>query len=84
MAVEMAPRKAVNIAMKAANLIGDGLYGVDIKQSGGNFHIIEINDNPNIDAGVEDEVLRDDLYHRVMSVFLTRLERIKAWGSVEL
>jgi glutathione synthase/RimK-type ligase-like ATP-grasp enzyme len=84
MAVEMAPRKAVNIAMKAANLIGDGLYGVDIKQSGGNFHIIEINDNPNIDAGVEDEVLRDDLYHRVMSVFLTRLERIKAWGSAEL
>ncbi len=83
MPIELAPRKAVNIAMKAANLIGDGLYGVDIKQSGGNFHIIEINDNPNIDAGVEDQVLRDDLYTRVMSVFLTRLDRIKAWGPGE-
>lgn len=83
MPVELAPRKAVNIAMKAANLIGDGLYGVDIKQSGGHFHIIEINDNPNIDAGVEDEILRDDLYNRVMSVFLSRLDRIKAWGTAE-
>mgnify|MGYP002623029977 CR=1 FL=1 len=76
--VEVAPRKAVSIALKAANLIGDGLYGVDVKQSGGNFYVIEINDNPNIDAGYEDLILRDSLYERVMEVFLNRIERRKS------
>ena len=28
--------------------------------------MIEINDNPNIDAGVEDAVLKDDLYRRLL------------------
>ncbi|MCA9081876.1 MAG: RimK family protein, partial [Planctomycetaceae bacterium] len=56
--VELAPRKAVQLALKAANLIGDGLYGVDVKESNGNFYIIEVNDNPNIDAGYEDTVLK--------------------------
>ncbi|MCA9113660.1 MAG: RimK family protein [Planctomycetaceae bacterium] len=76
--VEMAPRRAVQVALKAANLVGDGLYGVDIKQSGGQFHVIEVNDNPNIDAGVEDQILRDDLYRRIMEVFLERIDLRKA------
>ncbi len=76
--VELAPRKAVAIALKAANLIGDGLYGVDVKQSGGQFYIIEVNDNPNLESGVEDEVLRNELYDRVMRTFLQRIERQKA------
>lgn len=76
--IEMAPRRAVSTALKAANLIGDGLYGVDVKQSGDKFYVIEVNDNPNLDAGVEDQILRDELYHRVMSVFLHRIERRKA------
>ncbi len=76
--VEMAPRKAVAVALKAANLIGDGLYGVDVKESDGKFYVIEVNDNPNIDAGVEDAVLRDDLYVRVMELFLRRIEQRKA------
>ena len=37
--------------------------------------MIEINDNPSIDAGVEDAVLGDALYDRVMGEFLKRLER---------
>ena len=32
--VELAPPRAVRVALKAANLVGDGLYGVDVKQSG--------------------------------------------------
>jgi len=76
--VEMAPRKAVSIALKAANLIGDGLYGVDVKESGGKFYVIEVNDNPNVESSVEDEILRDDLYRRVMEVFLRRIEEKKA------
>ena len=34
---------------KAASLIGDGLYGVDLKQTDDGVYVIEINDNPNID-----------------------------------
>ncbi|SFJ61744.1 RimK family protein [Planctomicrobium piriforme] len=76
--VELAPRKAVQIALKSANLIGDGLYGVDVKESDGNFYIIEVNDNPNMDSGCEDEVLRDELYRRVMESFLRRIEQQKS------
>ena len=76
--VELAPRKAVRIATRAAELIGDGLYGVDVKQSGDQFYVIEVNDNPNIEAGIEDAILRDELYRRLADVFLRRIERRKA------
>ena len=76
--VELAPRRAVRVALKAADLIGNGLYGVDVKQSGDKFYVIEVNDNPNIDSGIEDHILRDELYRRVMTVFLTRMQQKKA------
>jgi glutathione synthase/RimK-type ligase-like ATP-grasp enzyme len=76
--VELAPRAAVRTALKAANLVGDGFYGVDVKQSEGKFYVIEVNDNPNVDTGVEDGVLKDDLYRRIMEVFLRRIEHRKA------
>ena len=76
--VELAPRKAVDIAVKAANLIGNGFYGVDVKESDGKFTVIEVNDNPNVDAGVEDALLKDELYRRIMEVFVKRIEASKA------
>lgn len=76
--IELAPRKAVQVALKAANLIGDGLYGVDVKESNGHFSVIEVNDNPNLDAGYEDAILKDELYRRIISVFLRRIEQRKA------
>lgn len=75
--VELAPAGAVRTALKAANLIGDGLYGVDIKQVGRKFYVIEINDNPSIEAGYEDTVLKDSLYRRIMEGFLQRIEDVK-------
>jgi hypothetical protein len=39
---------------------------------------MEVNENPNVEAGIEDEVLKDELYRRVMSVFADRIERRKA------
>ena len=74
----MAPREVVRQALKAANLIGDGLYGVDVKQVGKQCYIIEVNDNPTIEAGDEDDMLKDELYRRIMDVFLRRIERRKA------
>jgi len=77
LAVEEAPRDIVRTALRAANLVGDGLYGVDLKHSGGRVYVIEVNDNPNVDTGVEDAVLKDDLYRRMMEVILGRIERKK-------
>jgi glutathione synthase/RimK-type ligase-like ATP-grasp enzyme len=72
--VERAPRGAVDLAVKAATLIGNGLYGVDVKEVDGRFLVMEVNDNPSLDAGVEDQVLGDELYRSIMRVFYERLE----------
>jgi Glutathione synthase/Ribosomal protein S6 modification enzyme (glutaminyl transferase) len=72
--IDAVPGDVVKTAVRVANLIGDSLYGVDVKEINGKAHVIEINDNPNIDAGVEDRVLGDEVYLRVMRVFLKRLE----------
>ena len=78
--VEHCPPALIRMALKAASLIGDGLYGVDIKQVGDQFRVIEINDNPNIDAGIEDKVLKDELYLRMMRVFARRVDERKGGG----
>ena len=78
--VGKAPSAVVKTALKAANLIGDGLYGVDLKQMGKTALVIEVNDNPNIEAGYEDDVLQEELYTRIMEVFLKRMEMRKAGG----
>ena len=75
-----APEEVLKIALRSTAPIGRGLYGVDIKQVGKKFHVIEVNDNPSIDAGVEDAVLQDALYQRIMGAFLQRIERRKAVG----
>ncbi|MDD5300422.1 MAG: RimK family protein [Gallionella sp.] len=77
LSVGEAPDRVIKIALRAANLIGDGFYGVDIKQIGKRLYVIEINDNPNVDAGNEDSVLKDALYREVMGVFLKRIEARK-------
>ena len=82
--VELAPGRAVRAALRAANLIGDGLYGVDVKQSEDRFFVIEVNENPNIESDVEAAVLKQHLYRTIMSVFLRRIEQRKAGYPAEL
>lgn len=72
--IELAPLQLMATALRAVNQIGDGLYGVDIKQVEDRFMVIEVNDNPNIDAGYEDAVLKDGLYRHIMRVFVERLD----------
>ena len=71
--VEQAPKQLLELAVKSTSLIGNGLYGVDIKQSNNKFYIIEINDNPNLDEGVEDQTIKQQLYLTIMQEFMTRL-----------
>ena len=73
--LDAVPEMVVSIALKAANLIGDGFYGVDLKQVGNKIYVIEINDNPSIDNGIEDGILQDALYHTVVESFVNRLKR---------
>ncbi|MDF3865480.1 RimK family protein [Pseudomonas denitrificans (nom. rej.)] len=72
--VESAPPAVVELALKTASLIGDGLYGVDLKEAKGEVVVIEVNDNPNLDAGIEDACLKDDLYRQVLEEFIRRLD----------
>ncbi|MEO6098562.1 MAG: hypothetical protein ABIW76_23975, partial [Fibrobacteria bacterium] len=37
----------------------------------------EVNDNPNIDVGVEDQVLKDSLYNTIMEEFVNRIDKLK-------
>lgn len=76
--IDQVPKPVIQTALKAANSIGDGLYGVDIKLVGKKPYLIEVNDNPNIDAKCEDAVLKDELYKRIMEVFLKRIEEKKS------
>ena len=80
--IREAPADVVKLALRATAPIGDGLYGVDLKADGKRLAVIEVNDNPSIDAGVEDAYLGEDLYRRIMEEFLRRLER-KRLGIVD-
>lgn len=78
--IEAVPKKVIETALRATNLIGSGLYGVDIKEIDGKQYVIEVNDNPNIDFNIEDQALKDDLYRRIIQSFKNRLEK-KAFGK---
>src|SRR4051812_5093415 len=73
MTIGEAPEQVINTALRAANLIGRGLYGVDLKQVEDRVYLIEVNINPNIDAGNEDQVQGDVLYRDVLGVFARRI-----------
>jgi len=74
MAVEEVPKKVLRTAVDATRLIGNGFYGVDLKQRGKDVVIIEVNDNPSVDAGVEDKFLGAALYDQLATEFLRRIE----------
>jgi glutathione synthase/RimK-type ligase-like ATP-grasp enzyme len=72
--LDAVPPAIVSAALAAAALIGTGLYGVDLKETAQGPVVIEVNDNPNIDVGLEDACLGDALYERLLSHFLERIE----------
>ena len=67
--LEMAPEGLIACALKAANAIGRGLYGVDLKQIDDQYLVIEVNDNPTINAGDEDHE-NGDIYERLIRFLL--------------
>lgn len=69
------PPRVRDLAVEAASLVGDGLYGVDLKEVEGEVLVIEVNDNPTLEAGDEDAVEGDRLYEAILSTLLRRVER---------
>ena len=72
--IEKVPRNVLDMALKSAKLMGKGLYGIDIKVVNNKPMVIEINDNPNIDFGVEDAYYGDDVYIKILTALKNRLD----------
>ena len=73
MTIGEAPEQVINTALRAANLVGRSLYGADLKQVDDRVYLIEVNINPNIDAGNEDQVMGEVLYREIVGVFARRI-----------
>ena len=82
MPIEDVPSKVLKVALRAANLVGDGFYGVDIKENGGRVFVVEINDNPDVESGQEDSILKEELYLRIMRSILKRIKLKKDKGCL--
>jgi glutathione synthase/RimK-type ligase-like ATP-grasp enzyme len=73
--MEEAPPGLIQTAVRAASLFGDGFFGVDAKVVDGRVMVMEVNDNPNLDAGYEDALLKDAIYDEIAAWFRARLDR---------
>ncbi len=69
------PKAVIDAAVRSAGLLGTGFYGVDLKEYGSGVYVIEINDNPNLDAGAEDAQVGDALYVKLIDHLLAQHER---------
>ena len=72
--VAEAPPHVIDAALKGARAIGPGLFGVDIKEVNGAIVVIEVNDNPNLEHGVEDLVGKDEIWKRILDWFIQRID----------
>lgn len=79
---DAAPAAVVELSLRAAALIGDGLYGVDLKETPDGPVVIEINDNPNLDVGYDDAADGAVIYQDVIEFFLKRIEQAPAREAV--
>ena len=72
--LDAVPPEVLATAIRATRPIGNGLYGVDLKQTRDGLYVIEVNDNPNIEHGVEDAAEKDEVWLRLLRWFINRLE----------
>ena len=75
--VEDAPSEVVSVALKAANAIGDGFYGVDVKVKDGEDFVIEVNDNPGYAQQWEDGIIGEKIYIQIMNILLEGIEKAR-------
>jgi glutathione synthase/RimK-type ligase-like ATP-grasp enzyme len=73
-ALDETPLGVVETAVKAARLMGNGLYGVDLKQTPDRVFVIEVNDNPDLNHGIEDAREKDAVWEKLVKWYWDRLE----------
>jgi glutathione synthase/RimK-type ligase-like ATP-grasp enzyme len=73
--LDQAPAEVIDIAVRAARPIGEGFYGVDLKQTDSGIVVMEVNDNPNLEHGIEDTVGKDEIWIRLLKWFTDRFEQ---------
>jgi glutathione synthase/RimK-type ligase-like ATP-grasp enzyme len=73
--LDQAPREIIDVAVRAARPIGDGFYGVDLKQTDHGIIVMEVNDNPSLEHGIEDSVGKDEIWMRLLRWFIERFEQ---------
>ena len=71
----LAALKRRGVAVRAAKPVGDGFYGVDIKQADTGYVVMEVNDNPNLEHGIEDAVSKDEVWVKLLRWFIERFEQ---------
>ena len=76
-AIDEVPEGIIRTAVAASNLVGSGFYGVDMKWYHDKAQVIEINDNPNLDADSEDKINGKMIYQKITDYFIRRLEKIR-------
>ena len=75
--IRAVPPAILKAAVKTAKLIGDGFYGLDVKDGPRGPAVIEINDNPNLEVGVEDQYYGEDLHYKFFEEFVRRIENLR-------
>ncbi len=73
--LDQAPAQVIDTAVRAARPIGEGFYGVDLKQTDKGIVVMEVNDNPNLEHGIEDAVGKDEIWMRLLRWFIERFEQ---------
>ena len=75
--VEDCAKHVMDAALKAVrSMVGDhGLFGVDVKEKDGKAYVIEVNECPNIDHGIEDVELGDEIYRRIIASLKRTIEK---------
>jgi glutathione synthase/RimK-type ligase-like ATP-grasp enzyme len=67
---EEAPPHVLQMGIDAADAIGHGLYGVDLKTTNGDCCVIEVNDNPSLEGG--EDAAYPDVYARIINHLLQK------------
>lgn len=66
---DQVPPGVIELGREAGNAIGNGLYGVDIKESNGKLYVIEVNDNPSLEGG--EDAHYPDMFQKIVSYLMT-------------
>jgi len=51
------------------------LPNAEIKETDRGFIVMEVNDNPNLEHGIEDQVGKDEIWTRLLKWFVERFEQ---------